>query len=306
MKVYALPQNDSFAENDYGINRISKALIKHTPPGIEIVYDESEADMVIFYAHGLRKKIWWAATKLLDKGKKFAVIQLCVRTTQNPKTDDWLKIWEKASLVYSYYKLPVLCAEDGNQANFNFLHGPLGVDAEAFKETKSERKYLIGIHSKGWSRESLRDVWAAAQAVGGTVLNFNNALKGHDKGIDYVGDINTGDSAKDDRILASYYSQCKYVSGLRRVEGFEMPVLEGLMGGARPVCFDVDCYRTWFDGFAEFISDEGGSAKIIPNLVEVLKNEPKPVSDEEKAKAAEKFNWETIAHGFWERLIASG
>lgn len=290
MNVFAEAPIDNFC-----INRISGALKRYAPSGIEFVNDEKNADLVIMYTHGLRKKTWWAASRLMANNQKYAVVQLQLRSTPNPKTVDWLDTWEKAQVVWSYYDLPKLCLEDGNKADFNFYHAPLGVDAQVFKETPQDRKYVIAIHSKGWSRESLRDVVQAARTVEKTVLNIENP-KDFGPNIEYTGVIKN-----DDHALARFYSRCKYVSGLRRIEGFELPVIEGLLCGARPICFDLACYRIWFDGLAEFIADTG-SANIVPSLVELFKKEPKPVGDNEKELVRNKFNWEKIAQGFWDRI----
>jgi glycosyltransferase involved in cell wall biosynthesis len=144
----------------------------------------------------------------------------------------------------------------------------------------------------------LEEVVTAARAVGLTVLNFESA-KDFGDGVEYTGVIKN-----DDAKLARYYSQCKYVSGLRRVEGFELPVIEGLMCGSRPICFDLPAYRQWFEGLVEFIPEAGGRAQIIPALIGIFKKEPRRVSSAEKQLVKEKFNWGTIARGFWDRVYA--
>lgn len=297
MKVYAEEKTD-----DFGLNRLVREVKKYAPPEIEFVDNHDDAELIVLYAHGFRKQTWYTVGRQMAKKRQTAIIQINIRSTPNPNTADWIRSWENSKLVWSYYDLPVMCAEDGNEADFNFYHAPLGVDADNFKETKAEREYLVAIHSRGWSRESLKDVWQAARPVDKPVLNFNNAEKGSEEGIVYAGNINTGDPKKDDQILSGYYSRCKYVSGLRRTEGFEMPVLEGLMCGTRPICFDLPCYRTWFEGLVEFIP-ENGSANIIPALTEIFKTDPRPVSEQEKQIVREKFNWQKIVGGFWERVL---
>lgn len=291
MRVYAEPPIDNFC-----INRISKALKLYAPNDVDFVNKEEDANLVILYVHGHRKRVWWTMTRHKDEDRQCAIIQLQLKNTVNPETKDWLDIWENAKLVWSYYDIPFLCEEEGNRVNFNFYHAPLGVYSESFKETRLDRKYIIGIHSKGWSRESLREVVTAAREAKKIVLNFESP-KDYGEGVEYTGIIKNNDPK-----MAYFYSQCKYVAGLRRVEGFELPVIEGLMCGARPICFDIPSYRMWFNGLAEFIPEEGGRAEIIPALVEIFKKEPREVSDDEKQFVKEKFNWETISRGFWYRI----
>ncbi len=291
LKAFVEPPLDDFC-----INRITQALKRYAPSDVKFVTDEAAANLVVLYAHGRRKHIWWTICRLKNHHQRAAVVQMSLKSTPNSQTADWLNVWEEAALVWSYYDLPHLCQEEGNPVNFNFYHAPLGVDATFFKESAFDRKYVIGIHSKGWSRESLEEVVTAARAVGLTVLNFESE-KDFGEGIEYTGLIKNDDAA-----LARYYSQCKYVSGLRRVEGFELPVIEGLMCGARPICFDLPSYRIWFEGLAEFIPEAGGRAQIIPALINLFNQEPRGVSHAEKNLVKEKFNWGHIAQGFWERV----
>jgi hypothetical protein len=290
VKVFVEPPIENFC-----MMRISRALKNFAPSNIEFVNDEKDADLVILYIHGQRKRAWWTLAGHKKEGRECAIVQLQLKNSVNPATADWLKVWENAKLTWSYYDLPFLCEEEGNKVNFNFYHAPLGVDCEVFKEANLEKKYIIGIHSKGWSRESLQEVVTAARKVGKKVLNFESP-KDYGEGVDFTGILKD-----DDAKMAQFYSQCKYVSGLRRVEGFELPVIEGLMCGARPICYDLPSYRMWFNGLAEFIPDEG-RAKSIPALVELFKKEPRSVSNDEKEFVKTNFNWEVIAKGFWNRI----
>ena len=261
---------------NYGFSRIENAFRKHSGNNIEFVSEE-DADFVIIYAHGNRRQVGWWAEKLLKQGKKYAVIQVAIRSTANPKTEDWLDIWKNAAVIWSYYDLSALCKEDGNRAEFNFYHAPLGVDPEIFKEVKSERthKLMVG-HSRD---EYVRQCIAAA---GGDVYKQGTDIS--------------------DEEMARAYSQVEYVSGLRRKEGFEMPVLEGLLCGARPICFDMECYRTWFGRLTEYIAYESDAATAVPLLKEILKHKPRPVTEQEKQFVKDRFNCRKIIQGFWQAV----
>ncbi|TSC86769.1 MAG: hypothetical protein G01um101416_623 [Microgenomates group bacterium Gr01-1014_16] len=290
-KVFAEPPLDDFC-----INRIAHALKLYAPPNVKFVTDETEADLVVLYAHGRKKSIWWSICRLKEQNRQAAVVQMQLKSTPNPHTADWLDIWRYAAVVWSYYNLAQLCQEESTPVNFNFYHAPLGVDPSAFTDHNLKRKYTMGIHSKGWSHESLREVVTAAQEAKKSVLVFDNP---NDYG---AGVFFTGLVKNNDRRMSYWYSQCRYVSGLRRTEGFELPVIEGLMCGARPICFDLPSYRIWFEGLVEFIPESGGRAQIIPALIKLFNQKPRPVSRAEKQQVKEKFNWGSIARGFWERV----
>ena len=205
------------------------------------------------------------------------MVQIAVRSTANPNTIDWIPMWDKAEAVWSYYDLKQLMADDGCELAMNFYYAPLGVDSKTFDEFEGPRDLTIVV---GDSRdESVNECIRAA---------YGN-----------VGHLGTG---VDDATLALTYSRSEFVSGLRRTEGFEMPVLEGLLCGARPVCYDKPHYRHWFKDLAEFIP-EGHPEEVVESLRALFKAGPRVVTPEEKESVRFYFNWEHIVKGFWERVL---
>lgn len=287
MKVYV----ENFLP-DSAITRILVALKRYMPQEHELANSKKGADFVIVCAYGHRRKIKYYTERLLAQNKKYAVIQLSIRSTPNPKTEDWIPIWRKAELVWSYLNLPELCNEDGVEANFNFYYAPLGVDAKIFKETKSKRKFIIAGTGTGSqsSQECKNEVISAARTLGKNIFQLGYGIRSD---VAYS-------NGMDDKMLAYYYSHCEFVSGLHRVEGFELPVIEGLLCGARPICFDRPHYRHWFDKLAEFIPEDGN---ITDNVRKILQKGAKPVTDKEKEYVKSHFDWKTICKGFWLNLI---
>jgi glycosyltransferase involved in cell wall biosynthesis len=107
-----------------------------------------------------------------------------------------------------------------------------------------------------------------------------------------------------DETLARMYSECKYVAGLRRVEGFELPAAEGLLCGARPILFDAPHYRDWFHRWGIFIP-EGDSAQVTDSLEDIFRRLPDlPVEDGEIAEARKLFDWGRIIPAFWSEVLA--
>jgi glycosyltransferase involved in cell wall biosynthesis len=105
----------------------------------------------------------------------------------------------------------------------------------------------------------------------------------------------------DDERLAALYRRTSWVSGLRHVEGFEMPAIEGLACGARPILFDRPDMRQWYGDLAVYVP-ECSRDDLIDCLIPILESPPAPVTKEERTRALRRFNWQRIAAGFWSAL----
>lgn len=287
MKVFA---NDVI--RDRAVTRISKALKKFAPDNFLFVDTKEEADLVVLFINGRHTSFANEIEDLTSQGKGVAAVQISIRSTRNPSTKDWLPIWEKANLIWSYYDLKDLCREDNTPTNFNFYHAPLGVD-EVFKEYPTIKEYIIATSGLGYSTESVRECILAADAIGGRVFHVGPRVTNRTN-VDFSDGMN-------DVNLAQKYSACTFVSGLRRKEGFELPVIEGLVCGARPIVFDAPHYRQWFDGLAIFIP-EGGRESVVESLTKIFRKNQWPVSEVEIVEAKKRFAWEEIVKGFWERI----
>lgn len=303
MKVYLEPQT-----NSRGILRVRDALVRYLPPTVELVDSIENCDLAILHIYGrhttMMHKIGW----LKSKGKKYAMIQYCIRSTMRPDTKSWLQMWDGAEVVWSYYDIPELMAEDVSggkpvikagielaRAVSNFYHAPLGVDAEVFQDEQfKSRPYLIAATSQHALSESVRECAFATKEVGGEMVFFGHELR---RGSDIICKSGLPDSE-----MAVEYSKSQYVSGLRRTEGFELPVIEGAICGCTPIVFSKSHYWQWFKEFAIFIP-EGSRDEVIKSLVEVFKSERKPITNEQKYLIRERFNWETIIKDFWSRIL---
>lgn len=294
MRVYLAPPKVASPS----LMRVTDALVQHKPEWVEIVPAEDLADIVVLHVIGRQdqtiKQVW----QLNCKDKDYAVIQYAIRSTLRPETEGWLPLWRHAKVTWSYYDLPELVAEDGitgNAANFDFYHAPLGVD-EVFTQSLNYDKRIFQILTSGQSylTESVRECLLAARAVGTDIYHLGDNLKMKNA---WCG------TGLTDRELAGIYSQCKYVSGLRRVEGFELPAAEGLMCGARPIMFDRPHYRKWFNDWAIFIP-ESPREETIEHLRNVFSSPYNGVTQDEIAAARQLFNWERIIKNFWERLFS--
>lgn len=284
MKAYIMP----IPVKSWGLRRVAEALVKYAPENVEFV-DREEAELTVLHVIGRQDRNRRRVNYAKEHGRRYAVIQYCVRSTLRPTTEGWLPLWKDAALVWSYYDLKRLCREDGVSQDFNFYQSPLGVDADVFYPQDQRKEYVIATHGVAWTTESNREAAYAAERLGKRVFHL---------GAKFNRSHITCMSGIDDDTLAEMYSKCEFVAGLRRTEGFEQPVVEGLLCGARPVCFDRAHYRQWFEPWAVFIR-EGGREEVIDSLEAVFREGPRPVTKVEREEAKVFFDWKPIIGGFW-------
>ena len=292
MRVYLKPPQPS-----RGLERIATALRRYAPPDVEVVSAQAEADLVILYAIGRCEALLREADAIWSRVRKYAVIQVCLRSTQKPHTSNWLPLWDKATVIWSYYDLRRAMEEDSiyYRLNDNFYHAPLGADASVFYPRGANQFGYYIIATSGLSRlsESVRECILAAKQVDWYVLHIGAWMKGTE---DCLVDV-------DDEELACGYSNCHFVSGLRRTEGFELPAIEGLLCGARPIVFNTPDYKWNYGDHAEYIQETDRQG-VVEQLVQLFRRGARPVTEEELQRARQRYNWETIIDGFWQRALA--
>ena len=311
MRVYLTPPQPS-----RGLDRIAHALRRYAPASVEVCEFPRNVDLTVIYAIGRRDHIERQCVDIWRQGKKYVIVQVCLRSTMSPRVDDWLQasdvglysegfegIWLNSHVIWSYYDLDQACVDDGwslehdGDSMFDrdqFYHAPLGADPDVFYPRDMPKQYTIATSGYNRLQESIRECALAAGAVNGMVFHLGETRNWYDN-IIYANGI-------DDLQLATRYSMCQFVSGLRRTEGFELPAVEGLLCGARPIVFDTPDYRWNYHEFAEYVH-EGSRAEVVEQLVELFKRGARPVGDAELAEARHWFNWERICGEFWNRCL---
>jgi len=293
------------------MSRVEQALMIHAPKEIEFVHSAKLADVVFLHVIG-HPETADAAQKLKDAGKQYVIIQYCLRTTQKPNTRDWLDIWQGAKLVWSYYDLHQLfkqdCGEqdepsdDLSDYDVDFYHSPLGVDASFRRSFVDEDRY-IDIMTSGYvshpCAEAIEEAAYAAHSLGKSMTHLGPVPEGFGRTLpgNWVSVHDITDDA-----LAGLYQRTKWVSGLRHGEGFELPALEGLACGARPILFDRPEMRQWYGDYAVFVP-ECHSEELEQHLVNVLKTDPLPVTAYERKQIHDYFDWSKIMHGLWQGVL---
>jgi hypothetical protein len=276
---------------DWPLRRVVGALERYAPEDVQFVSDNDSADLVVIHVIGRNERTTRYAQRMLAKGQRYAVIQYALRSTLRPHTSSWLPLWRGAELVWSYYDLEAWCRQEWTPCDFPFYHAPLGVDGEMFWPRRRERTFTIGTSGRMAVTESIREAACATKRVGGRMFHLGPELK---RGPDIVCKTDI-----EDDMLACLLSECQFVAGLRRTEGFEMMAAEGLMCGARPVLFDRGHYRQWHREWGVFIP-EGSRNTVIDNLAALFREGAKPVTEEERSAAGWLFDWERIVKGFWD------
>ena len=290
MKIHLRPSPPVLSR---ALTRVADALERTVPAGVTLVPDPGAADLTVH--HVLGRGQLDAMRQDIRSGRPFAALQYCLRSSDVPDVDDWVRIWGQARLVWSYYDLT-----DGLGTR-NFYHAPLGVDRTVFNETPGlfspGRPYLLCTTGYVAETESLQECADAVALCGGKMIHLGPSRLNLGPHVDYLLDLT-------DSHVAEVYRASKFVAGLRRIEGFELPVIEGFACGAIPITFDGPHYR-WFRRFAWQIPEAGPELTVL-NLQAVLARGMAKLHNEQGDPDVElrAFDWDTITRGFWERLLA--
>lgn len=268
--------DEDLAEDSIGgVQRVVKAL-KERP---------IDKDLKIFHVTGRCEQTYKA---IEDWGKDYVVIQYCLRSTQKKDTKYWIPMWERAKCVWSYYDLPAWVKEDGHEANFNFYHGPLGIEP-IFNYKPRKKSYVVLTHGNYQTQGTKQTVNANPK----TMAHLGEPFPTSHSSIDFYTNIS-------DEELVDLYNSTYYVCALRRFEGFELPAAEALACGARPILFDRPHYKQWFQDHAVYIPEES-KAEEIEDLKRIFMKR-RPVAAKESHWAKTFFNWDIIIKEFYEHL----
>ncbi len=302
VKVYVAPP----PKLSQAMHRVGAALQAHLPPGHHVVDTPDQADLEVLHVIGYPETAARVYAAHLA-GRKYVMIQYCYKTTQEPFVDAWHALWDHAEIVWSYYNLAEEYYKRINAPRF--YHAPLGIDPAFHRMPNplTERRDTT-LLTTGYvaPSECLQECAEAVRRVGGRMRHI-----GPDLGL---GEHVTPSQGVSDELLAAYYRQSRFVAGLRRVEGFELPVYEGLASGARPIVFDAPHYRSWLGEHALYIREydyppdmgdyrrDLDSAAITTQIAACLQTYA-PVTSDEMRWVKEKFSWKPIIEGFWERAL---
>lgn len=273
------------------IQRISSALAKHAP--CEIVTDSKHADLVVHIVIGVGNFADIPIDRIIASevanGQQYAIVQCCLMSTEEKKPDFWKPLWEGASSVWSYLDLKQFAPT----YDFNFYHAPLGVDPIFNRSRNFDRDITMLTTGYVADSECVHEVAEAVRRVGGKHVHVGPNLCHYSESYFDISDEE----------MACLYSRSQYVAGLRRDEGFELPAVEGLLCGARPIMFDAPHYTEWFGTHADYVPEDNFS--VVTASIESLLRHTPYVSEAESLLVAKKFSWPMVVGQFWESVTTS-
>lgn len=275
-----------------GLHRVARALEQYAPDWVQIVNEPSEADVWFIHCIGHGSMI-----EVPQYKGDIALIMYNLRTTEDGGHPDyWMPIWKRARVVWGYYDIRQHLLDRGipETEHPNIYYSALGVDGNVFQPDEPQRKrFLIGTSGFIAETEGVRECHAVARRLNRDMFHLGPNL-GLTPGVLYMLGI-------PDATVAEMWSQCSFVAGLRRAEGFELPAAEALACATRPIMFDAPHYRNWFGEHAEYVP-EVGHDDLVEALTEVMSRRVRVVTPAERIEVLRKFNWQTIAEGFWEAM----
>lgn len=300
-----------------GTMRVGEALTNTAPDWVRVVQEPDRADIQIIQATDLkaRRRI---------RAPRYAVVQHALemelvsrghrsKIVVPEKFNAWDTVWSKALAVWTHHDIrtamnwggvsSTYTAEELAPAARQLYWAPLGVDLGVFRRSDSVRD--IGVMTSGFvsspTEEAIEEAAVAAHRAGLTTVHLGpmqvQGMTATVPGWSAVGPIA-------DSLLAALYGRSLWVSGLRHGEGFELPVLEGLACGARPICFDTPHQRFAFGDLAVYVPESSGDA-LVEHLARVMATPPTPVSVDEYARLENDFSWEKLGTGFWHAIAAA-
>lgn len=283
------------------MHRVANALEAEAPEhGFEAVSRQEDAELVLLHVIGYPETVK-AVEELTERGQRYGILQYCLRSTQEPRVPAWLELWRGSVGVWSYYNLEELAGEDGVELDgVPFYMAPLGADARIFNPGAGEEDPLAGarfaITVSGYvaATEGIHEATAAARRANRRLYHL-----GPDLGLGPHVSRGLGIT---DHMLAKIYRRSDYVAGLRRSEGFELPAAEGLLCGARPVCFDRPHYRDHYGRWAYFVN-EGTKEELEEELLGLFQCEPEPLTAAELEEARRYFDWSRVTSGFYTTIL---
>lgn len=268
--------------------RVTTALRETVPLGVKLTDKVVDADFQVLHAISMEARPFHGT-------KDYAVIQYCTTHDSLPNRG---VLWGGAKVVWSYYQLDA----------HNLYHAPLGVDPNVFKarEASGISPFRAKVVTSGYvTGAGAEAIWSVAEAATKNGLSVVHIGPSEVQGMRSLGNSFLWKAVEgiSDARLADIYSKAHFVSALRYLEGFELPAIEAMSCGTRPVVFDQPALRHWYGDFADFLP-ELGEDELVPVLEEYFAKGPRAVLLSEIAEVRHRFDWKRITTEFWERVMA--
>jgi len=277
--------------------RIRQAFIKHAPPGTEWVQNpHHDAVHVIHWMgqnpaqHTARDEILFSQPTL-PLSSRYVIFLHCPNWPYPQFEDQFRKLVQGALLVVTH--TPEFLSFRGTIENCSVHITPWGYDPQTFYKMSVPKRYTILTTGYSAEQEAVDSVIDACYRCSFSVFHVGR-LSG------YMSPTPTFTSRENvpDHELRLLYSQARFVSGLRREGGFELPLVEGYACGCQPITFDHYGSRRWFRDFAilvPILPQDELTRHLMGILGEKVDVTPRP-------EILERFQWSKIMREIWEKL----
>jgi len=292
LKVYF----PTFKDLGRAMHNIALQIFKYKPDWVEETKDYNQCDLVIEHIIGDHFSSPFYQDKALSqriKNKPFVLFLYCfgcpVGHAKNSAFFKW--IFDNAKMIHTYLPLDI----HGFGGYDNIHYSPIGYNHESYyySPTIKQKKSIMATGYVS-SYEAIEEVYSAAQKSNNVMHHVGHNFRWDKKTYKHYEKI-------PDKTMRDLYLQSKYISGLRRGEGFEIPVLEGAACGARPLVFDNPHYY-WFEKFAIFI-EESDFDSVRQQIYDIIiRDEDVTVEEETRNYIRETFAWDVVAPLFWQAL----
>lgn len=258
----------------------------YAPVNYEFVTDPSLADFQIL-------DITRISDKYYLRNDKYVLFFHTFGEWVEEDPTEFYDLFNNAMFVYSHIDLASIYPTINKN---KFMRGPWGCQPDLWfkKEHLKNDEYQILCTGEIASTEGIRECIAACDGLGSKLLHI-----GHNFNYQNNSYVNKSNLSANE--MNEAYNKSRWVSALRRIEGFEKPAIEGLLCGARPICFDTPLYRYWYEDLARYVK-EGTEQETCQDILKVMQEEYAPITSEEINRAIKKFAWFYVARNFWEKI----
>lgn len=255
--------------------KIAKYLREYKPSYVTFVDKPEQADIQIVHLVGYGE---------VDIVYNMPNPVVWLHAYESCKNINWLEIFDKVLLGMGWV----------NFRHPKFFRIPLGYDEKIFYPITDfqSRKLFAFVTGHVIETECIDMVHEACVRTGFTLLHtgedFSSLFKVNYIHLNYM----------PENVFAQVLNQCRVVFGLRKVEGFEQAVLEGIACGANGVVPSAPSYN-WYDNLCFRVNLEVQNP--LDKLCEIL--EFSKESRFTPLTSLENFTWETVITQIYDKII---
>jgi len=276
------------------MERIRQAFIRYAPPGMEFVNSPGPSDIHVINWVGQNprehhpKDEQLQAAPTLPLTSKFIVLLHNGNWFWPQYEREFQDLMRRASLIVTYSR---------DLLGFDIpgvLETPWGIDPEIFYRAPMGKTWTIMATGYVADGEGIDAIFNACYIAQLSMIHVGGVLNGS-----WVQPTYTRVENVSDQDMRSLYNRSRFVSGLRRDGGFELPAIEGYACGCQPIVFDHPHMKRHYGDFATFVPSvpRQDLARI---LIPILR-EPKDLTPDQAIVS--RFHWDRVMGKIWNRIL---